>query len=125
MTARKLTPEERSVRKRPGPKPGNGGRPVKNRRGPIDVETKPTEAQLKLVGLLAKCYEIDMPVRIGPRSRFAGPEGNSTASRTVARGVVAQGLARYSEPRGDFLLLTDRGKALAGVPLIDRVKLPG
>lgn len=109
-------------RTRPGPKPGNGGRPA--RRGPITIETKPTEAQFKLLELLAKAYEVDVPVRIGPRTRWAGQEGNTIASRTVARGVVAQGLARYSEPDARFLLLTDRGKSLTGVPLIDRVKLP-
>jgi hypothetical protein len=104
-------------RQRPGPKPGK-------RRGPINVDAKPTEAQLKLVALLGKAYEIDVPVAIGPRTRWAGQDGTCTASRTVARGVVAQGLARYSEPNARFLLLTERGKALAGVAPLDRVKLP-
>lgn len=71
-----------------------------------------TDAQAALVDMLGNAYRNDVAVKVDARTVWDPAGDRATASRTVSRGVVQKGLARYSEPGNRYLLLTDRGKAL-------------
>lgn len=73
-----------------------------------------TDAQRALYDLLVDAYRADVSVAIATKTRVALRDDLAQASRQVARGVVVHGLADYS-PGGEYLLLSRRGKALAGI----------
>lgn len=71
-----------------------------------------TAGQLRLLEHLTLAYEKDVAVEIGPRTEWPVKAGqNATASRTVARGLVARGVADYS-PNGKYLLVRPSGRLL-------------
>jgi len=73
-----------------------------------------TDAQRALYEMVVDAYRADVAVRIATKTRKAFDHDHAQASRQVARGVVIHGLCDYS-PEGRYLLLSRRGKALAGI----------
>lgn len=72
-----------------------------------------TEAQMALLHMLERAYHEDKAAKVGPRTRWISEDGEPTASRMVARRLVATGLARFSHPDCKFLLITPPGRAVA------------
>lgn len=77
-------------------------------------------AQTRLMVMLGVAYNEDIAVLVGAKTRWTGEDGTTKASRTVARGIVVMDYAYFS-PDGNYLLLSDAGKVMLGIPLRSHV----
>jgi hypothetical protein len=81
------------------------------------TEPKPvtslTSTQTKVLNMIGRAYAEDVPVNVGVQSRWRGTSASS--NRTVTRALIDADLVRYSRPRGEYVLLTVRGKAVLGI----------
>lgn len=72
-----------------------------------------TPPQVKLLNMLGRAYEEDIPVEVAGKSKWHGTV--AFANRTVLRPLLAADVARLSRPEGNYVLLTPRGKAVLGI----------
>jgi hypothetical protein len=81
------------------------------------TEPKPvtslTSTQTKVLNMIGRAYSEDVPVNVGVQSRWRGTSASS--NRTVTRALIDADLVRYSRPRGEYVLLTPRGKAVLDI----------
>jgi len=73
-----------------------------------------TETQWAALRMLGEAYQSDTAVKVGSNRRTVHrtPDGDLSMSYAMTGKLVHRGLARFNEPKGGFVLLTDQGKAV-------------